>query len=70
MALHPTFLRERLFQYLLRPLISRETFCVSMRQSDMQKVPRAFVVEGLTEAVSYTAKWLKSSSETGRILDA
>ena len=29
-------------------------------ETDMQKVPRAFV-EGLTEAVSYTANWLKSS---------
>jgi hypothetical protein len=35
-------------------LLCRETFCGSLRQTDMQKVPRAFV-EGLTEAVSYTA---------------
>src|SRR5215216_3029505 len=34
--------------------------CVSLRQSEMQKVPRAFV-ERLTDAVSYSAKWLKSS---------
>jgi hypothetical protein len=33
-----------------------------LRQTDMQKVPGAFI-EGLTEAVPYTAKWLKSSSE-------
>jgi EAL domain-containing protein (putative c-di-GMP-specific phosphodiesterase class I) len=33
---------------------------VSLRQTDRQKVPRA-LVEGLTDAVSYTAKWLKSS---------
>jgi hypothetical protein len=64
MTLHPTFLRARLFQYL-QASYSRETFCGSLRQTDMQKVPRAFV-EGLTEAVSYTAKWLKSSSETVR----
>src|SRR5436853_5372961 len=50
MALHPTYLREHLFQYS-RPLISRETFWVSLPQTDMQKVPKAFV-EGLTEAVS------------------
>jgi hypothetical protein len=42
---------------------------VSLRRTDMQKVPRAFV-EGLTEAVSYTAKWLKSSLETTEILGA
>ena len=35
---------------------------MSLRQTDMQKVPRAFY-EGVTEAVSYTAKWLKSSLE-------
>jgi len=28
--------------------------------NEPQKVPRAFV-EGLTDAVCYTAKWLKSS---------
>jgi hypothetical protein len=31
-----------------------------LRQTDTQKVPRAFV-ERLTDAVCYTAKWLKSS---------
>jgi hypothetical protein len=33
--------------------------------NDPQKVPRAFV-EGLTDAVCYTVKWLKSSLETVR----
>ena len=35
---------------------------MSLRQSEIQKVSRAFVGR-LTEAVSYTAKWLKSSLE-------
>ena len=34
-----------------------------MRETDTQKVPRAFV-ERLTDAMCYTAKWLKSSSRT------
>src|SRR5215213_8863366 len=40
---------------------SRATFCVSLSRNNSQKVARAFV-EGLTVAVCYTAKWLKSSS--------
>jgi hypothetical protein len=31
-----------------------------LRETDTQKVPRAFI-EHLTDAVCYTAKWLKSS---------
>jgi len=40
---------------------SRATFCVSLSRKDPRKVARVFV-EGLTVAVCYTAKWLKSSS--------
>ena len=35
-------------------------FCGSLRESETQKVPRAFY-EGLTYTVCCTAKWLKSS---------
>jgi hypothetical protein len=38
----------------------RATFCGSLRETDPQKVGRAFV-EVLTNAVCYAAKWLKSS---------
>jgi hypothetical protein len=41
---------------------SRATFCGSLRESDTAKAPSAFA-ERLTDAVSYTAKWLKSSLE-------
>ena len=36
---------------------------MSVCRNDTQKVPRAFY-EGLTNTVSYTAQWLKSSLET------
>src|ERR671910_3351912 len=40
----------------------RATFCGSLSRNDPQKVARAFV-EVLTNAVCYTAKWLKSTVE-------
>jgi hypothetical protein len=36
------------------------TFCGSLRESETEKVLRAFI-EGLTDTVCYTTKWLKSS---------
>ena len=43
-------------------LFSKATFCGSVFRNDPQKVSRGFY-EGLTDAVCYTAKWLKSSLE-------
>ena len=40
----------------------RATFCGLLRETDPQKVARAFV-EVLTNAVCYAAKWLKSTLE-------
>jgi hypothetical protein len=39
----------------------RVTFCGSLLDRDRQKVLRA-LVERLTDALCYTAKWIKSSS--------
>jgi hypothetical protein len=54
-------LSKRLFQHVLR-FIPRATFCGSLSESETQKVLRV-LVEGLTDAVCYTANWLKSSPE-------
>jgi hypothetical protein len=49
---------EGTFQQL--QVLCRATFCVSVSRNDLQKVARA-LVKRLTDAVCYTAKWLKSS---------
>jgi hypothetical protein len=57
---HPLLSEYEPYNRALQVLFSKATFHGLLPETDPQKVASAFV-ERLTDAVCYTAKWLKSS---------